>query len=72
MTEVVMLRPEPRLSAEGYSESEILEWMKSKVRAVSELERLLADRKNVEQALKILDVKIEKLTIHAALDIVRE
>lgn len=71
MAEEFKPRLEPKLLAEGYSESEILDWMKGKVSAVSKLETALADRDMKQQALERLDAEIERLANLAALEMVR-
>ncbi len=72
MAENTKSAPEPRLVVEGYSESEILHWMKGKVDAACSLKTALADRENMQQALAGLDAHIEVLTNRAAIDMTRE
>ncbi len=59
---------EPKIFADGLTNEEIHRWMAAKVSAGRQLQGALAEKAELQQALKDLDQRISELTISAALE----
>lgn len=59
---------EPKIFADGLTSEEIHQWMADKVSAGRQLQGALAEKAELQQALKDLDQRISELTISAALE----
>ncbi|HAI2344960.1 MULTISPECIES: hypothetical protein [Enterobacteriaceae] len=60
---------EPKISAGGMSNDELLAWMKNKTKAVEELKSALAHKEFLEEQLQINAAEIERLTPQACMNI---
>ncbi|MEP8906349.1 hypothetical protein ABKV42_02170 [Enterobacter roggenkampii] len=62
-----MATKEPKIFADGLTNEEVHHWMALKVSAGRQLQGALAEKAELQQALKHLDQRISELTSSAAL-----
>lgn len=67
MSETLNNKSEPKVIAEGYTESEVFDWMRKKIAASQQLNSALAERDYLLQALSSTEENISQLTRSAAL-----
>lgn len=65
---VFMCKPEPKIAANGLTNEELYQWMRTKISAAGQLKEALADRESTLQALKRLDEKIALLSHQSAIE----
>ncbi len=67
-----MQKSEPKLIADGYTDEEIFQWMRSKTMTANLLKSALAEKLVLEQALDDVNSRIKDLTNEAAVVVVQE
>ena len=67
-----MQKSEPKLIADGYTDEEIFQWMRSKYQTASLLKSALAEKLSLEQALADVNSRISDLTSEAAVVVVQK
>lgn len=67
-----MQKQEPKIIAGDLSNEELLQWMQGKIGAAQQLKEALFFKEHDEKALKETDERIEALTNHAAIEVLRQ
>ncbi|MEB7740268.1 hypothetical protein NGB58_13540 [Escherichia coli] len=66
-----MQKPEPVIIAPDYTDDELYEWMRKKLRAASDLKQANSHKERITDSLASLEQEIAILTQNAALNVSR-
>lgn len=62
---------EPKIVSDGHSNEQIHDWLKGKVQHNKLLQSALTEKKNLEQMLIEVELRIEELTVKGAVEILQ-